>query len=85
MEIIKSSEHKGVKIYKGGKARVEYYGYMTIKNRDLGDMVVSILSGERKEIRLDGYPWDFLKDTVLTNEQKDYIEKNKTEIMTYIS
>lgn len=68
-----------------------YYGYATIYTNDLGKFVVSFSLNKKLKkdrIPLDGSPWEFLQNDAkyqLTDEQKNFIQKNEKELYSLIT
>ena len=82
-KVYTSDEHAGSFGY--------YYGYATIYTNDLGKFVVSFSLNKKLKkdrIPLDGSPWEFLQNDAeyqLTDEQKNFIQKNEKELYSLIT
>lgn len=81
-----SSEHKEGKYERFGKELLGYYTYIFIETEDLGNFYLSFIKDNInfKDLRTDGYPWQFLMDNSenkLTKEQIEFVYKYKGKIL----
>jgi len=62
-----------------------YYGYLTIEHPELGEFTISV-SIDGKDIRTDGYPWNFLQEEeyILNPSQIEFVNENKKIIGRYV-
>lgn len=96
LEIGASSEHKRadedeldklqgqefVKRLNDNPNKAQWYGYIYIKHKDLGDIFVSY-NTNNNEIDATGFPWKFIEEDT-TPEQREFIENNKEFLNNYI-
>lgn len=86
MEINVASEHKCGNYDIDGHKGKYFYTYMCIDSEKLGVFFVSYIKVNENisDIRLDGYPWEFLmneSEYKLTQEQIDFVERNKALLL----
>lgn len=96
LEIGASSEHKRadedeldklqgqefVKRLNDNPNKAQWYGYIYIKHKDLGDIFVSY-NTNTNEIDTTGFPWKFIEEDT-TPEQQEFVENNKEFLNNYI-
>jgi hypothetical protein len=81
-----ASEHKKGWYEKFGKKLLGYYTYIHIETEDLGSFYLSFINDHIgfKDLKTDGYPWEFLMEDTefkLTKEQIEFVNKYKDKIL----